>query len=379
MVTADDSAEGNVLRRDLCWPVAPQGGAHGWTAVGDTMEAVVKAAQLEGGTEFRKVPIPKVGPNDVLIANKVVSVCGTDVHIWNWDAWAKRRIKVPLVYGHEFCGEVVKVGNAVDWLTEGEYVSAESHIACNTCFQCRTGNGHICERMKILGVDRDGIFTQFTAVPATNVWRNAPGLPREYASVQDPLGNAVHTVFSGDPVGRDVAIFGMGPIGLMAVRICKLVGASRVIAVGHRNQYRLDLARTCGADVVIKSAEEDVVARIKEETGGTGVHEVYEMSGAGDAMRQALEVGRPGAGIHLLGIFTGDVTIDLNALMFRYLRIQGINGRLMWDTWFRMAGLFKAGLDLGPILTHQFSLSEFPKAMELMRSGQSGKITLKVD
>jgi threonine 3-dehydrogenase len=346
------------------------------------MQAVVKVRGEPDGTELQTVEVPKPGENDVLIKIKAASICGTDVHIFNWDNWSANRIKPPLIYGHEFAGEIVEVGSGVKTAKVGDYVSGECHIADWTCFNCRNGLAHICQNTKIFGVDVPGIFAEYAVIPASNVWHNDPELPPEICSIQDPLGNAIHTIFSADVVGRDVAVLGVGPIGAMAVSICKNIGASQVFAVGRRNKYRTDLAKSVGADYTYL-AEDDVAGDIMDKTDGKGVDVVLEMSGNTKAVVTGLELLRAGGTISLLGVYADPLTIDLsNLVIFKYATIKGINGRLMWDTWYRMKGLLKNELivnDMKNIITHKFKFNAFQEAMATMRSGNSGKVTLSLE
>ncbi len=346
------------------------------------MKAIVKARPEVDGTELRRVPVPTPGDNDVLIKIKTASICGTDVHIYNWDAWSQGRIKPPLIYGHEFAGEIVEVGSSVKNAQVGDYVSGECHIACGYCYNCRTGLAHICQNTKIFGVDVNGIFGEYAAIPASNVWHNDPNLPPEICSIQDPLGNAIHTIFSTDVVGRDVAVLGVGPIGAMAVSICKNIGAAQVFAVGRRNKYRTDLAKKVGADFVYLAGD-DVIGDIKDKTDGKGVDVVLEMAGNVKAVVQGLELLRQGGTISLLGVYADQLTVDISKLIiFKYVTMKGINGRLMWDTWFRMKGLLKNERivnDMKTIITHKFKFDDFQQAMQTMRGGNSGKVTLQFE
>ncbi len=347
----------------------------------DKMKAVIKTRGEFGGTELKKVDIPKIGPGDVLIEVKVASICGTDFHIYKWDKWAEGRIKPPLLYGHEFCGEVVETGSNVRNVKVGDYVSGECHIACGFCHNCRTGLAHICENVKIFGVDVTGIFAEYASIPAANVWRNDRNLPPKLASIQDPLGNAVHTVFASDVVGKSVAIFGCGPIGMMATTICNAIGAAEIFCVGGRNRYKVDRALEVGGDYGFLSAEDDVVKEIKDKTGGRGVDVALEMSGNPRAINDSLEVLAPGGELVVLGVFSEAATIDLSKqLVFKGTKIIGINGRRMFDTWYRMAGLLKSGkLNLEPIITHEFDFEDFEKGIKAMLSGQCGKVVLYLD
>ena len=347
------------------------------------MTAVVKVRPVENGTELQSVSIPRPGANDVLIEVNVASICGTDVHIYNWDAWAANRIKPPLIYGHEFAGNVVEIGKNVDFVKVGDYVSGECHIACGHCFNCRTGMMHVCQSTKIFGVDRAGAFAKYISIPQNNVWHNDPELSPEICSIQDPLGNAIHTIFSTDVAGKDVAIMGVGPIGAMAVAVCKHIGASQIFAIGRRNQYRIDMAKDLGADYALSSLRDDVKGRLMDATDGKGVDVVLEMSGNPDAVLMGLDVMRTGGTISLLGVYSKPLTVNLSTqVVFKYATIKGINGRLMFDTWYRMKGLLKNKAllnDLNKIITHKFKLEEFQKAMETMRSGDSGKVVMYVD
>jgi len=310
---------------------------------------------------------------------QVSSICGTDVHIFDWDAWAQARIKVPLIQGHEFAGRIERLGSEVTGLDKGAYVSAEGHVACGRCHMCRTGNAHVCKTVSILGIDRDGAFAEYLKVPATNVIVNDPDLPPELATMQDPLGNAVYTVTNANVPGKTVAIFGLGPIGLMAVSLCRAMAAARVIAIGHTNRYRMDLAKEVGAHHVLAS-KASLVDEINDLTSGEGVDEVLEMSGSEQALRQALEIVRPAGGIHILGFYTKDVTIPMSELVTKGASIHGIHGRLMFRTWEQMGGLLKSGnANLRPLLTHKFPLDRYDEAMDVMRSGNCGKVAFPME
>jgi len=345
------------------------------------MKAVVKVKPEENGTELMSVDVPKPGPNDVLIKVKVSSICGTDVHIFNWDAWAAGRIKPPLIYGHEFAGDVVELGSNVDYVKVGDYVSGECHIACGHCMQCRTGLAHVCQNTKIFGVDVPGIFAEYACIPATNVWHNDPEAPPDICSIQDPLGNAIHSIFSTDVVGRDVVVLGVGPIGAMCVSICKHIGAANVFAVGRKNEYRIELAKKVGADYTYKVSD-DVLGDVLDKTGGKGADVVLEMSGNAKAIGPGLDLLRTGGELILLGVYADPVTLDFSKrVVFKYATIKGINGRRMFDDWYRMKGLHKnPGIrkDLDTIITHRFRFDQFQEAMETMRSGNSGKVVLEL-
>lgn len=340
------------------------------------MTAVVKAAPAPG-SEVRQVPVPTLGPRDVLIKVKAASICGTDLHIQNWDKWAQGRIKPPLVFGHEFCGEVVERGEDATTVAVGTFVSVEGHVVDGTCFQCRTGNAHICENVSIVGVDRPGCFAEYVAVPETNVYAMDRGISPEVAAIQDPFGNAVHTTLSGDIAGLTVAVVGAGPIGCCAVAVARASGAQAVFATDIR-PFRLDLARRMGADRVIDTTKEDAVAVVMGETGGQGADVVLEMSGHGDGVKQAFKMVRRGGRISLLGIPSQPVTIDLaEDVIFKGVTVLGINGRRMWKTWYQAQALLRSGkIDLAPLITHTFPLRDIHQGMALLQEGQAAKIIL---
>ncbi|MBN1785633.1 MAG: L-threonine 3-dehydrogenase [Candidatus Methanofastidiosa archaeon] len=343
------------------------------------MKAIVKVRPEPGGTDILDVEMPVCGPNDALVKMDVVSICGTDVHIYNWDKWARNAIKPPLIYGHEFSGTVVEVGKNIDYLNEGDSVSGECHIYCGHCQQCKLGNAHICENLTAFGVSTPGVFCEYQALPAQNLWVNDPKIPKEYLSLQDPLGNAVHTVFSTDVTGRNVAILGCGPIGLMAIAVAKAAGAAQVVAVGHKNEYRMDLAKKVGADHVLRAGD-DFEKISKELTGGVGMDAVFEITGNPSAVLTGMRMARKGGTLALLGIFNEPVTIELNDnVIFKCLDIKGIYGRRIWDTWILTTGLLKSGkLNLDPIITHRFKFDDFLKGMETMVGGNSGKIIIDI-
>jgi len=354
------------------------------TADGDpvmtsTMKAAVKLKPAPNSTELRNIPIPEPSNQEVLIRVDIASICGTDVHIYDWDAWAARRIKVPLVQGHEFAGHIEKLGSGVTGLRKGDYVSAEGHIACGRCYMCRTGNAHVCKNVSILGIDRAGSFAQYMTVPASNVIVNDDDLPLDLATMQDPLGNAVYTVTNANVPGKSVAIFGLGPIGLMAVALCRAMAARTVIAIGHKNRYRMDLANKVGASLVLRS-EDSLVDEVMDATAGEGVDEVLEFSGSEAAVQQAIRVVRPAGGIHLLGLFPKPLSLDISEFVTKGLSMFGIHGRLMYKTWMQMGGLLKSGnVNLKPILTHKFPLDDYNEAMGVMRSGNCGKVAFPME
>ena len=339
------------------------------------MTAVVKAAPAPG-SEVRSVPVPGVGPRDVLVKVKAASICGTDLHIQDWDKWAQGRIHPPLVFGHEFSGDVVERGD--DATTPlGTFVSVEGHLVDGTCYQCRTGNAHICEKVAIVGVDRPGCFAEFVSVPETNVFPMDAGVSPELAAIQDPFGNAVHTTLSGPVAGLTVAVVGSGPIGCCAVAVARASGARSVFATDIR-PYRLDLARRMGADRVIDSTKEDPVAVVKGETGGEGADVVLEMSGHGEGVKQSFKMLRRGGRISLLGIPSQPVALDLaEDVIFKGVTVHGINGRRMWETWYQAQALMRSGkIDLTPLITHTFPLAKIHEGMALLKQGEAAKVIL---
>src|SRR6476660_830724 len=340
----------------------------------ETMLAVVKPESAPGA-DVRQMPVPQIGPDDVLVKVKVASVCGTDLHIYNWDQWAQNRIKPPLIPGHEFCGDVAAVGREVTAVKEGDFVSAEMHVNCGKCYQCRTGDAHICQHVKIIGVDSDGAFAEYVVIPESNIWKIDPAIPEEYASLLDPLGNAVHTVLSGEIAAKTVAVTGCGPIGLFAIAVAKAVGATSVFAI-EVNEHRARIAREMQADYVLNPAKEDVDAIIMEKTGGLGVDVVLEMAGHPDSIRTAFDIVRRGGRISLLGLTSKPISLNFSEdIIFKGITVQGINGRRMYQTWYQMTALLKAGkLDLHPAITDRIAMKDFSSAMERLKTGEASKI-----
>ncbi|WP_241236362.1 L-threonine 3-dehydrogenase [Brevibacillus marinus] len=341
-----------------------------------TMKAIVKQ-QAQPGAELREVPIPQIAPHEVLIAVQAASICGTDLHIYNWDRWAQSRIRTPIVLGHEFSGVVVEVGSLVADVQPGDYVSAETHVVCHHCPQCRTGQYHVCQNTSLLGIDFPGCFAEYVKLPAENVWKNPPGMPYAVASLQEPLGNAVHAVLAGPVAGRTVAVVGCGPIGLMAVAVARAAGATQIVALDV-NPYRLGLARTAGATATIQSQAEDPVKRVQELTDGNGVDVVCEMSGHPVAIRQGLEMLTNGGRMSILSLPAQPVEIDITRhIVFKGVTVLGITGRRMFETWRQAAGLLRSGMvDLAPLITHTLPLERFAEGFALMTSGQCGKVVL---
>jgi threonine 3-dehydrogenase len=343
----------------------------------ELMRAVLKAEAAPGAV-LAQVPIPAIGPDDILVRVRAASMCGTDLHIYNWDAWAQSRFSPPpMVFGHECCGEVVEVGRTAQGVKVGDFVSLESHITCGQCLQCRTGQGHICANVQILGVDRPGVYAEYVAVPAAVAWKNPPDMPVDVASIQEPFGNAVQTVFACDIPTRRVAVIGCGPIGLWAVAIAKAAGAAAVYAVDI-NPLRLKLAEELGATLIINSREVDPVAVVRQATNGEGVDVMLEMSGNARAIAQGFEMLRYGGEAALLGLPARPVELDLNnAIIFKGATVHGISGRKIWDTWYRTAGLILSGkVDPTRVITHRLDLAEFDQAFSMMNKGEAAKVVL---
>jgi threonine 3-dehydrogenase len=340
------------------------------------MKAIVKVKPGKGA-EMRSIPIPKIGPKDVLVQVKMVSICGTDLHIYAWDQWASSRIKLPRVFGHELSGEVIAVGDDVASVQVGAFVSAETHIPCGHCIQCRTGNAHVCKNVKILGVDVDGCFAEYVAIPEGNVWKNDKSLPLELTSLQEPLGNATYTVLIDEIVGKTVLALGCGPIGVMAIGVARACGASTIMGVDIID-YRLNLAKKMGADFVLNDKKEDIVEKIMSITDGEGVDVLLEMSGVPSTIRKGFKVLRNAGRVSLLGIPVLPMEIDLsNDIIFKGVKVYGITGRRMFDTWFQLSRLLKSHrLDISPVITHRLRFKEFEKGFDLMMSGNCGKIIL---
>ncbi len=341
-----------------------------------SMLAVVKA-EAAPGADVRNVKVPEIGLTDVLVQVKVASVCGTDLHIYNWDPWAQHRIHPPLIPGHEFCGEVAAVGAEVTTVKEGDFVSAEMHVNCGKCYQCRTGEAHICQHVKIIGVDTDGAFAEYVRIPESNIWKLDPAIPHEYASILDPLGNAVHSVLAGEIAAKTVAITGCGPIGLFAIAVARAVGATTVFAI-EVNPYRRKIATQMKADYVLDPSKDDVKRIVFDRTDGLGVDVVLEMAGHPDAIRTAFDIVRRGGRISLLGLTSKPVSLNFSEdIIFKGITIQGINGRRMYQTWYQMQALLKAGkLDLHPVITDRLSMKDFSRGMERLRTGEASKILL---
>ena len=338
------------------------------------MKALVKR-EARLGLWLEDVPEPVIGINDVLIRVDRTGICGTDLHIYNWDSWAQKTIPVPMVVGHEFVGEIIEVGSNVADFHAGDVVSAEGHVVCGRCRNCLAGRRHLCKNTKGIGVNRTGAFAEYISVPMTNVWHHQPGIDRDVAAIFDPFGNAVHTALSFDLLGEDVLITGAGPIGIMAVGIAKHAGARHVV-ITDVNDYRLDLAKKMGADVALNVTREklkDVQAKLNMKEGfDVGL----EMSGHAAAFRDMIDAMAHGGKIALLGIPGEPMAIDWNKVVFNMLTIKGIYGREMYETWYKMTVMLESGLDIKPVITHRFHYTEFEKGFQAMLGGQSGKVIL---
>lgn len=338
------------------------------------MKALVKKSR-EPGLWLEDVPEPVMGPNDVRIRVDRTGICGTDVHIYNWDAWAQKTIPVPMVVGHEFVGEVVESGANVIDFKPGDLVSGEGHIVCGHCRNCLAGRRHMCAHTLGVGVNRPGAFAEYLVLPQTNIWRHEIPIDRDVAAIFDPFGNATHTALSFPVLGEDVLITGAGPIGVMAAAICRRAGA-RFIAVTDVNPYRLDLAKQMGATLALDVRTQSIAAAQKE----LGMHEGFdvglEMSGNPQAFRDMLANMCHGGRIAMLGIPEKEIAIDWNLVVFNMLTIKGIYGREMYETWYKMSVLVQTGLDIRPVITHRFPYTEFQKGFDAMLSGRSGKVIL---
>jgi threonine 3-dehydrogenase len=340
----------------------------------ETMRALVKRT-AGPGLWFEEVPVPSIGINDVLVEVLRTGICGTDVHIYDWDPWAQATIPIPLVIGHEFVGRVVDVGSNVKDFHPGEIVSGEGHVVCGRCRNCLAGRRHLCKDTLGIGVGRDGAFAEYLALPMTNVWAHDPQIPRDVQAIFDPFGNAVHTGLHFPVLGEDVLITGAGPIGCMAAAVVRHAGA-RFVVVTDVNPYRLDLAKRMGADVVV-DVRDRAIADVQRELGMKEGFDVgLEMSGNEQAMRDMLANMCHGGKVAMLGIPTADFAIDWRTVIFDMLTIQGIYGREMYETWYKMTVMLQSGLDISPVITHRFDHTEFEEAFDVMRTGNAGKVVL---
>lgn len=338
------------------------------------MRALIKT-KAAPGLELREVPKPSAGPGQVVVRVQATSLCGTDNHIYRWDDWAKGRIHPPRIIGHELCGEVVETGAGVATVAVGDFVAAESHITCGVCFQCRTGNAHVCKNYRILGIDEDGSYAEYVRLPERVLWKTARDIPPELACLQEPLGNSVHAALVEDIAGQSVLITGCGPTGLFAVAVARTAGAGTIIA-SDVSDYRLGLAKQLGADHTFNpnTGDSEVISRV---TNGDGVDVALEMSGNPSAVHQCFRFVKNGGRVSLFGIPEGQVSFDMtNEIIFKGIRVYGVTGRRLFQTWYRLAGLFRAGLDIRPVVTHTLPLERFAEGFDLVAKGQCGKVVL---
>nr|WP_289020453.1 L-threonine 3-dehydrogenase [uncultured Desulfobacter sp.] len=346
-------------------------------SIPNTMKALVKAQPKEG-LWLQDIPVPGISHNDVLIKILKTAICGTDVHIYNWDKWSQKNVPVPMHIGHEFVGKIVAVGSHVKDYRPGDLVSGEGHIICGHCRNCLAGRRHLCRDTKGVGVNRPGAFAQYLAIPVTNVWFCDEKIPLDILACFDPLGNAVHTALTFDVLGEDVLITGAGPIGCMAAAIAKHAGA-RNIVVTDPNPFRLGLAKKAGANRVVNPEKENL-AKVQKELGmREGFDVAMEMSGSPAALDAILDNMFHGGKIALLGILPEKIPMDWNKVIFNMLTIKGIYGRQMFETWYKMTAMVQSGLDISPLITHRFHYTEFQKGFDVMRTGKSGKVILNWD
>ena len=338
------------------------------------MLALVKTGP-GAGLDLEDVPMPDVGINDILIRVHKTGICGTDLHIESWDAWAARTIKPPLVVGHEFVGEIVEVGANVADFGPGELVSGEGHVVCGRCRHCLAGRRHLCANTIGLGVGRDGAFAEYVSLPMTNVWHHWPGVNEEVAAIFDPFGNAVHTALAFPVLGEDVLVSGAGPIGLMATAVARHAGARHVV-VSEPNAYRRELASKMGATLTIDPLERSLESTFAELDMVEGFDVAMEMSGNATALRAAIGAMAHGGGIAILGIPTEEISLDVDAIVFKMLTLRGIYGREMYETWYKMTVMLQSGLDITPAITHRFGFRDFEAAFEAARAGDSGKVIM---
>jgi threonine 3-dehydrogenase len=344
-----------------------------------TMLAIKKLEAAPGLTWSPKTPVPAIGPRDALVAVTHAGICGTDRHIYEWDAWSQSRIPVGITTGHEFVGRVVAIGNAVTRTAIGQRVSAEGHVGCGVCEPCRTGNGHICEKVDILGIDRDGCFAQYVSVPEENLWPVDDAIPDHIAAIFDPLGNAMHTVMSAGVSGRSVVITGVGTIGLMAVTIARAAGAGTIIVTDPFDR-RLEIAKELGADYAFSARDPDWPAEARRLTHNQGPQVWLEMSGHPNGIRDGFKALRNGGTVALLGLPSKEVTLNLaEDIIFKGATVLGINGRRMFETWYQVESFLLSGrLNLAPIVTHQIEMSDFDRGLKLMQAGDAIKVVMQV-
>ncbi|MBO7234200.1 MAG: L-threonine 3-dehydrogenase [Paludibacteraceae bacterium] len=340
------------------------------------MKALVKKLPQEG-LWMEDVPVPEVGVNDVLIKIKKVAICGTDLHIYKWDAWSQKTIKTPMTIGHEYVGEIVDMGSGVKNLNIGDRVTGEGHIACGHCRNCRRGKKHVCQNTTGVGVNRDGAFAEYLCIPAENVIKLDPRITDDMAAIMDPFGNATHTALSFPLLGEDVLITGAGLIGTIATGICRFAGA-RHIVVTDVSDYRLNIAKQMGADITVNPAKGETIEDAKKQLNMQGFDVGLEMSGAPAAFNSMIDNMYNGSKISLLGILPDTTQVEWSKIIFNALTLKGIYGREMWETWYQMEQMLITGLDLSPVITHRFKFDDFEKGFEVMKSGQCGKVLLEL-
>jgi threonine 3-dehydrogenase len=341
-----------------------------------SMKAIVKS-DPGPGLDVLQVKEPKIGTHDVLIKVRIAGICGTDLHIYKWDEWSANRVKPPVILGHEFCGDVVQVGSGVTKVSVGQYVSAECHMTCEQCYQCRTNQRHICASVKVCGIDRNGAYATYISIPEQYVWKLDDDFPPELAAILDPLGNAVHTVLAGEVAGMTMAIVGCGPIGLASVPIARASGATTLVGFDV-SEYRLEMAKEMGADFAVDSGKKDPVKAAMDITRGVGFDVVLEMSGHPTGIDNSFKMVRAGGRVTLLGLPKSAVQLDLaNDVVLKGITVQGIHGRRMYETWYQTTRFIQSRrVDLRPLITHEMKFEDIDKAMEVMASGRCGKILL---
>lgn len=341
------------------------------------MKALIKSKAMPG-IWMEEVSVPTIGPNDILIKIKKTAICGTDIHIYNWDEWAVKNVPVPLVIGHEFAGVVAEIGSEVKGFAVGDRVSGEGHIACGFCRNCRRGASHICRKNISIGVTRSGAFAEFVSLPASNAYHIPDKIPDKIAAILDPFGNATHTTLSFPLIGEDVIIIGAGPVGIMAVAVAKHAGA-RFVAISDVNEYRLNLAKKMGATIAFNPNKISMHEVMQQLGMREGFDVGFDMAGNGTAFNEMVAVMNHGGKIALLGFLPKETTIDWNQVIMKGLTLKGIYGREMFDTWYKMVTMLQSGVDLEPVVTHEFAIDDFEIGFETMRSGQSAKVVLNWD
>jgi threonine 3-dehydrogenase len=340
------------------------------------MKALMKK-EPDVGLWMENVPEPEIGPDDLLVKIKKMAICGTDIHIYNWNSWAQKTIHTPMIIGHEFVGEIVDVGSAVKGWSVGERISGEGHITCGTCRSCRTGKPHLCLNARGIGVNRDGCFAEYLSIPASNAWRVPLSISDEEAAIFDPFGNATHTALSFELIGEDVLITGAGPIGCLASAICRYAGAKRVV-ITDLNPWRLELAQKLGATHTINIKNDSIADFVKREKI-PGFSVGLEMSGSGEALESMLEAMYPGGRIALLGLLEPETKVDWDHIIFKGLHLKGIYGREIFNTWYKMEAMLINGLPISSVITNRYSFDDFQEGFDMMLSGKSGKVILNIE